>query len=232
MSSVVTLQNITKTYTMGDSTLDVLKGVSLTIHKGEFVAIIGPSGSGKSTLMHIIGLLDKASTGKVILEDEEISSLSEERLANLRNKHIGFVFQFFNLLPRTSALDNVILPLTYSRIPKSDWNKRATELLQIVGLGERMDHTPSQLSGGQQQRVAIARALVNSPSIILADEPTGNLDSKSGNEIMSFFKELNSKGNTIVLVTHEPDIARQAKRIIEVRDGNIVRDTKKQSTKD
>jgi putative ABC transport system ATP-binding protein len=217
---------------MGDSTLDVLKGVSLTIHKGEFVAIIGPSGSGKSTLMHIIGLLDKASTGKVILEDEEISSLSEERLANLRNKHIGFVFQFFNLLPRTSALDNVILPLTYSRIPKSDWNKRATELLQIVGLGERMDHTPSQLSGEQQQRVAIARALVNSPSIILADEPTGNLDSKSGNEIMSFFKELNSKGNTIVLVTHEPDIARQAKRIIEVRDGNIVRDTKKQSTKD
>lgn len=226
MNPVVSLQNVFKTYTMGDTTIDVLKGVSLTISKGEFVAIIGPSGSGKSTLMHIIGLLDKASTGKVFLEGDEVSTLSETELAVLRNKHIGFVFQFFNLLPRTTSIDNVILPLTYSRIPKNEWTQKAQELLTIVGLAERMHHTPSQLSGGQQQRVAIARALINSPSIVLADEPTGNLDSKSGDEIMAFFKKLNEQGNTIVLVTHEPDIAKQAKRIIEVRDGNIVRDTK------
>jgi putative ABC transport system ATP-binding protein len=227
MQPVVSLHNVSKTYTMGDTVFNALDNVSLTIHKGEFVAIIGPSGSGKSTLMHIIGLLDRATSGKVSLENEEVSTLNQERLAILRNKHIGFVFQFFNLLPRTSAIDNVILPLLYSKVPRTEWLPKAQKLLQIVGLGERLNHTPSQLSGGQQQRVAIARALINNPSIILADEPTGNLDSKSGDEIMDFFKNLNKEGNTIVLVTHEPEIANQTKRIIEVKDGKIVRDTKR-----
>lgn len=227
MSSVVSIQNVSKTYTLGDTTFHALRDVSLSIHKGEFVAIIGPSGSGKSTLMHIIGLLDRASDGHVLLEGKDVSTLSQEQLARERNKHIGFVFQFFNLLPRTSALDNVILPLMYSKVPKEEWQTRARNLLNIVGLSERLHHTPSQLSGGQQQRVAIARALVNEPSVILADEPTGNLDSKSGQEIMDFLKNLNREGNTIVLVTHEPDIARQTKRIVEVKDGRIVKDTRK-----
>jgi putative ABC transport system ATP-binding protein len=226
MTHVVSLLNIHKTYVMGDTELTVLNNVSLTINKGEFVAIIGPSGSGKSTLMHIIGLLDRVTNGSVLLEDADVSKMTETELATIRNRYIGFVFQFFNLLPRTSAIDNVTLPLIYSKVPRSEWEMRAKKLLDLVGLSARINYNPSQLSGGQQQRVAIARALVNNPRIILADEPTGNLDSKSGQEIMDFFKKLNSEGNTIVLVTHEPEIARQAKRIIEVRDGKIVKDTK------
>jgi ABC-type antimicrobial peptide transport system, ATPase component len=223
---IVTLKSISKQYVMGSDNISVLKNISLSIKKGEFVAIIGPSGSGKSTLMHIIGLLDRPTSGKVILEDEDVSLLSEKELAKLRNQYIGFVFQSFNLLPRTSAVDNAILPLIYSEVPKSQWHQKALKMLNLVGLSDRIHHKPSQMSGGQQQRVAIARALVNNPKIILADEPTGNLDSKSGNEIMDYFKKLNKEGNTIVLVTHEKDIAMQAKRIIEVKDGEIIRDTK------
>ncbi|MCS7092408.1 MAG: ABC transporter ATP-binding protein [Patescibacteria group bacterium] len=226
MNKVVVLQSIKKIYPMGDAQIEVLKNVSLAIHEGEFVAIVGPSGSGKSTLMHIIGLLDKPTSGEVILVNRNVSSFTETELAELRNKYIGFVFQFFNLLPRTSAIDNVILPLTYSEVPQKEWQEKAKAMLDVVGLSQRIYHTPSQLSGGQQQRVAIARALINNPKIILADEPTGNLDSKSGQEIINIFKKLNKEGNTIVLVTHEPDIAKQAKRIIEVKDGEIIRDTK------
>lgn len=225
MEKVVNLQFVEKIYRMGDDYVHVLKNVSLSIEKGEFVAIMGPSGSGKSTLMHIIGLLDRPTKGNVILGNRNVSSLSEKELAVIRNQYIGFVFQFFNLLPRVSAIDNVILPLTYSQVPQGLWQEKAKKMLEMVGLAERINHTPAQLSGGQQQRVAIARALINNPKIILADEPTGNLDSKSGQEIMNLFKELNKNGNTIVLVTHEPDIARQTKRIIEVRDGEIIKDT-------
>lgn len=226
MNKVVSLRSIQKEYVMGDTRVLVLNNVSLTIEKGEFVAIVGPSGSGKSTLMHIIGLLDRPTSGNVILEDQDVSLLTEKELAVTRNQYIGFVFQFFNLLPRTSAIDNVILPLIYSKVPQDQWEQKAKALLDMVGLSERIHHTPAQLSGGQQQRVAIARALINNPKVILADEPTGNLDSKSGEEIINFFKKLNKEGNTIVLVTHEQEIARQAKRIIEVRDGEIVKDTK------
>ncbi|MCX7928190.1 MAG: ABC transporter ATP-binding protein [Patescibacteria group bacterium] len=226
MDKVVVLQSIKKIYPIGDAQIEVLKNVSLAIYEGEFVAIVGPSGSGKSTLMHIIGLLDKPTSGEVILVNRNVSSFTETELAELRNKYIGFVFQFFNLLPRTSAIDNVILPLTYSKVPQKEWQEKAKAMLDVVGLSQRIYHTPSQLSGGQQQRVAIARALINNPKIILADEPTGNLDSKSGQEIINIFKKLNKEGNTIVLVTHEPDIAKQAKRIIEVKDGEIIRDTK------
>jgi putative ABC transport system ATP-binding protein len=209
-----------------DVEVAALKGINLEIKKGEFVAIIGPSGSGKSTLMHMIGILDQPTSGVVKLEGDDVEKLPEKKLAELRNKHIGFVFQAFNLLPKTSALENVELPMIYSNIPGSERKKRATEALKIVGLGERLNHTPAQLSGGQQQRVAIARALVTNPSLILADEPTGNLDSKAGDEIIALLKELNKKGNTIVLVTHEREIAEKAKRIVEVKDGLIISDKK------
>lgn len=211
---------------MGEIEVHALAGVNLSINKGEFVAIIGPSGSGKSTLMHVVGLLDTPTSGKVYLGGTETSMLTEDELATQRNKHIGFVFQSFNLLPRTSAVDNVSLPLLYSGTQKEDRNKRAKKALEVVDLADRLEHTSAQLSGGQQQRVAIARALVNNPSIILADEPTGNLDSKSGQEIMDLLHNLNKQGNTIVLVTHELDIAKGAKRIIEMLDGKIAKDLK------
>jgi putative ABC transport system ATP-binding protein len=225
MTSLITLSKVVKTYKLdGGVEVQALRGIDLKIKGGEFVAIIGPSGSGKSTLMHIIGILDKPTSGTVVLEDHNIAELSEEKLAALRNKHIGFVFQAFNLLPRTTALENVELPLIYSGVPVRERKKRAEEVLNIVGLIDRGGHTPSQLSGGQQQRVAIARALITKPSLILADEPTGNLDSKAGEEIINLLKDLNKKGNTIVMVTHELEIAQEAKRIIQMRDGQIVSD--------
>ncbi|QQG42086.1 MAG: ABC transporter ATP-binding protein [Candidatus Woesebacteria bacterium] len=227
MSVLISLSKVTKTYKLGDDVeVSALRGVDLNINEGEFVAIIGPSGSGKSTLMHMIGILDQPTTGTVELEGKNISKLTEEKLAELRNKHIGFVFQAFNLLPRTSALENVELPLIYSGDSALVRKQKGEESLRVVGLGERMDHTPSQLSGGQQQRVAIARALITKPSLILADEPTGNLDSKAGDEIISLLKDLNKQGNTIVLVTHEREIAEQAKRIVEIKDGQIISDKK------
>jgi len=226
MSSLIKLENITKIYPMGEVEVQALANVNIQIDKGEFTAIVGPSGSGKSTLMHIIGLLDSPTSGLVYLEGKKISDLSENELAVLRNEHIGFVFQSFNLLRRASALENVLLPLLYSQVVKKERAKKAHFALEIVGLGDRLNHTASQLSGGQQQRVAIARALVNNPSIILADEPTGNLDSKSGGEIMNLLHNLNKAGITIILVTHELDIAKGAKRIIEIKDGKIIKDKK------
>ena len=211
---------------MGDEEFYALKNVSLNINKGEFVAIIGPSGSGKSTLMHVIGLLDKPTSGEVFLEGSEVHNLSEVAQAELRNKHIGFIFQIFNLLPRTSALENTEMPLIYSGVARKEREEKAIEALKVVGLGEKLYNKPSQLSGGQQQRVAIARALINNPSLILADEPTGNLDSKSGEEILSLLTDLNKKGNTIVVVTHDLDIARRARRIITIKDGKILSDKK------
>ena len=219
--SVIDLKKVSKKYEMGEDVFYALRDVSLKINKGEFVAIIGPSGSGKSTLMHVIGLLDKPTSGEVYLGGEEVHNLSEIKQAELRNKHIGFIFQVFNLLSRTSALENVEMPLIYSGIKKKDREERATKVLEIVGLRDRLQNKPSQLSGGQQQRVAIARALINNPSLILADEPTGNLDSKSGEEILSLLNKLNNEGNTIVVVTHDSDIAKRAKRIITIKDGEI-----------
>ena len=227
MSALISLSKVKKSYRLGEDVLvEALRCVDLEIKKGEFVAIVGPSGSGKSTLMHMIGILDKPTSGTVTLDGKDISKLSEEELAVIRNKYIGFVFQAFNLLTKTSATDNVELPLIYSGDSKAQRQKKAEEELAKVGLGERLDHTPSQLSGGQQQRVAIARALVTKPSLILADEPTGNLDSKSGREILDLLKSLNKAGNTIVLVTHDIDIAQNAKRVVEIRDGVITRDRK------
>ena len=225
MSSVIKLEHVEKTYPMGEVDVHALVDIDLTIERGEFVAIVGHSGSGKSTLMHIIGLLDKPTKGRVTLEGKKIENLTEDELAFLRNKHIGFVFQSFNLLPRTSAIDNVSLPLIYTKV-KGQRILKAKKALEEVGLGERQEHFPSQLSGGQQQRVAIARALINNPSIVLADEPTGNLATNSGEEIMHLLEKLNGRGNTIVLVTHELDIAKSAQRIVELKDGKVIKDTK------
>ncbi|OGM76429.1 macrolide ABC transporter ATP-binding protein [Candidatus Woesebacteria bacterium RIFOXYA1_FULL_43_9] len=223
-SSIVKLQSVKKKYLLGEELVEALAGVSLEIKKGEFAAIIGPSGSGKSTLMHIIGLLDTPTEGKVFLDDRDISTLNENERAGLRNKHIGFVFQSFNLLPKTTAVDNVELPLIYSGIGQRERIRLAKEALISVGLKDRLGHFPSQLSGGQQQRVAIARALVNKPDIIMADEPTGNLDSKSGREIMDLLKSLSREGKTVILVTHDMDVAKNARRIIKIIDGKIVSD--------
>jgi len=220
--SVLKLENVSKIYKMDGVSVKALDNISLDIKEGEFVSIIGPSGSGKSTLMHIIGCLDTPTSGKVLLEEHEISKMTERELAKIRNKKIGFVFQQFNLLPRTSALENVCLPLIYNGTGEEEITKKAKEALEKVGLGERMDHHPNQLSGGQQQRVAIARALVTNPTIILADEPTGNLDSKSGAEVMDIFRKLHQQGRTIVLVTHDPKVASYAQRIITLKDGRIV----------
>lgn len=215
------LENIHKTYQMDGVEIKALQGVDLEIKKGEYVAITGPSGSGKSTLMHIIGLLDRPTKGKVFLHDQDVSQLPGHQLARLRNQEIGFIFQNFNLLPRASALDNVEMPLIYAGIPRGERRRWAQEKLEEVGLGDRLSNTPAQLSGGQQQRVAIARALVNRPSIILPDEPTGNLDTKTGEEIMKIFNQLNQKGTTVIIVTHEAEVAKHTRRQIKLVDGKI-----------
>ena len=225
METVIELKDIVKTYVMGMEDLTVLKGVSVTIHRNEYVAIMGPSGSGKSTLMNIIGCLDTLTSGEYILSGQNVSEMDDQELAEVRNKEIGFVFQTFNLLARIDALHNVELPLVYSGMGKTERIEKAENALINVGLEERMTHKPNELSGGQRQRVAIARALVNNPAIILADEPTGNLDTRTGEEIMALFSTLHSKGNTIILVTHEEDIAKHAHRIIKIRDGEIESDT-------
>ena len=224
VNPVLQLENVARLYSMGDETIYALRDVSLSIHQNEYVAFMGPSGSGKSTLMNIIGCLDTPTSGSYLFEGEQVSSMNDGELAEIRNRKIGFVFQTFNLLPRITALQNVELPLVYSGISRGERYKRAEEVLTSVGLADRMEHRPNELSGGQRQRVAIARALVTRPSIILADEPTGNLDTKTGNEIMGLFEALWKKGNTIIVVTHEEDIAAHAARIIRLRDGNIEQD--------
>ncbi len=223
-NQVIVTENLWKTYVMGEQEVHALRGVNLRIRRNEYVAIMGPSGSGKSTLMNLIGCLDSPSQGTYCLNGHDVSRLSDDELARIRNKEIGFVFQTFNLLARATALHNVELPLIYNGTNATDRIIRAKAVLESVGLGTRMDHKPNEMSGGQRQRVAIARALVNSPSIILADEPTGNLDSKTGIEIMALFEELHRQGNTIVLVTHEPDIAEHAHRVVTIRDGVIASD--------
>ncbi len=225
MAALIKITNIKRDFTLGSEIVNVLKGVNLDIQKGEYVALMGPSGSGKSTLMNLLGCLDTPTSGTYILNGFDVSKMHDDQLADIRNKEIGFVFQTFNLLPRTTALDNVALPMIYAGYSKSDRKQRATEVLTQVNLSDRMDHQPNQLSGGQRQRVAIARALVNKPSIILADEPTGNLDSKTSVEIMNLFGEIHKNGNTVILVTHEEDIAAYAKRVIRLRDGLIESDT-------
>ena len=225
MEEIILIKHIRKTYKIGDEIIEALKDVSLTIYKNEYVALMGPSGSGKSTLMNMLGCLDSPTSGEYVLNRLSVATMSDNELAEVRNKEIGFVFQTFNLLPRASTLDNVALPLVYAGYNKADRDKRAAEVLENVGLGNRMNHKPNELSGGQRQRVAIARALVNNPAIILADEPTGNLDSKTSVEIMGLFEEIHKKGNTIILVTHEEDIALHAHRIIRLKDGLVESDT-------
>jgi len=224
MSSVIHLEDLRKSYYLGKQELPVLKGLNLDIYKSEFVALMGPSGSGKSTLMNILGCLDTLSDGKYVLNGNDVSKMNDNDLAEIRNKEIGFVFQQFNLLPRLSALENVALPLIYAGVPKKERNERAMEMLTKVNLADRSHHKSNELSGGQIQRVAIARALVNNPSIILADEPTGNLDSKTSVEIMNLISDIHKLGNTVVLVTHEEDIAHYAKRVVRLRDGVIESD--------
>ena len=222
---LIKITNIKRDFPLGNEIVYVLKGIDLEINKGEYVALMGPSGSGKSTLMNILGCLDTPTSGTYVLNGKHVSEMQDDELAGIRNKEIGFVFQTFNLMPRTTALDNVALPMVYAGHSKSERIERATEVLTQVGLQDRMDHKPNQLSGGQRQRVAVARALVNKPSIILADEPTGNLDSKTSVEIMNLFNEIHANGNTVILVTHEEDIAAHAHRIIRLRDGLIESDT-------
>lgn len=224
MSSVIKIRNITRDFFLGQEVVKVLKGIDLDIEKGEYVAFMGPSGSGKSTLMNLLGCLDTPTSGQYILNGNDVSKMSDNELAEIRNKEIGFVFQTFNLLPRTTALDNVALPMIYAGATKAERKKRAEKVLTDVGLADRMTHKPNQLSGGQRQRVAVGRALVNKPSIILADEPTGNLDSKTSVEIMNLFDEIHAAGNTVILVTHEEEIARHAHRIIRLRDGMVESD--------
>jgi len=225
MNNIVRIEGITKVYQMGEESVHALRGVSLTVGQGEFVAIMGSSGSGKSTCMHILGCLDRPTSGQYALDGVAVENMGKNELAEIRNKKLGFVFQGFNLLSRTSALDNVELPLVYGGIAPKDRHQRAMEALEMVGLGERAGHLSNQLSGGQQQRVAIARALAGNPALILADEPTGNLDSHMSEEIMDIFKNLNSQGKTIIMVTHEPDIAAHASRRITFKDGLIIDDT-------
>ena len=221
---VIEARQVRKSYSMGDGLLWALKGIDVTIQQGEFVAVMGTSGSGKSTFMNMVGCLDQPTDGTILLDGKDISRMNRNELAHARNHYLGFVFQQFNLLPRTSAMDNVALPLLYSNVLEREWAERAKQCLMQVGLGQRLDHQPSQLSGGQQQRVAIARALVNNPMLILADEPTGALDTKTSYEIMELFTSLNANGKTIVLVTHEPEIAEYAKRKLVFRDGELVED--------
>ena len=222
--AVIQIENLTRTYQMGETEVHALAGVSLQVQRNEYIAIMGPSGSGKSTLMNMIGCLDTPSSGEYILNGNRVSQMDDSDLAEIRNREIGFVFQTFNLLPRTSCLANVELPLIYAGIKAFDRKEKALEVLDKVGLGDRVDHKPNELSGGQRQRVAIARALVNSPSILLADEPTGNLDTKTGDEIMLLFEELYRAGNTIILVTHENEIAEYSRRIVRLRDGLVEKD--------
>ena len=223
--NVIEIRNIIRDFKLGQEIVHVLKGIDLDIKRGEYVAIMGPSGSGKSTLMNLLGCLDTPTAGSYILNGNDVSQMSDDELAEIRNTEIGFVFQTFNLLPRTTALENVALPMVYAGASKKERQERATQVLADVGLADRMDHKPNQLSGGQRQRVAVGRALVNNPSIILADEPTGNLDSKTGMEIMGLFDDIHAAGNTVIMVTHEEEIAAHAKRIIRLRDGIIESDT-------
>ncbi|MEN9313498.1 MAG: hypothetical protein RLZZ146_575 [Bacteroidota bacterium] len=220
-NALISLQDIRKTYVLGDQTVHALKKIDLDIHQGEYVALMGPSGSGKSTLMNIIGCLDTPSAGQYWLNQKEVSQMSDIELSKVRNDEIGFVFQTFNLLNRLSSLENVALPLVYAGVSQKERLERARETLNKVGLGNRLDHKPNELSGGQRQRVAVARALINNPSLLLADEPTGNLDTQTSYEIMALFEEIHAGGNTIVLVTHEEDIAKHAKKIVRLRDGMI-----------
>jgi putative ABC transport system ATP-binding protein len=220
----IVLSDVTKTYKMGTLDVQALRGVSFTIDRGEYVAIMGPSGSGKSTLMNLIGALDRPSTGRYLLDDIDVGTLDDNALAAIRLKKLGFVFQGFNLLARTNAIKNVALPLFYAGVSQKERDRAAERILAEVGLGDRGHHRPSELSGGQQQRVAIARALVNDPAVLLADEPTGNLDSTTSEEIMALFRQLNASGRTIIMVTHDPETARNAERVIRLRDGNVVSD--------
>jgi putative ABC transport system ATP-binding protein len=229
MQSIIQLSRIAKSYKIGSEMIHALRSVSLDIYKNEYVALMGPSGSGKSTLMNVLGCLDSPSAGEYVLNGKSVAKMPDNELADVRNKEIGFVFQSFNLLPRSTALDNVMLPLVYAGFSKEQRLVRAKEVLDQVGLGERMMHKPNELSGGQRQRVAIARALVNKPAIILADEPTGNLDSKTSVEIMGLLEEIHRQGNTIVLVTHEEDIAQHAHRIVRLKDGEVERDYKNEN---
>ena len=224
MQQIIETRDLTRTYQMGSEVIRALQGVSLSVSRNEYVALMGPSGSGKSTLMNLLGCLDTPSSGSYTLNGKQVDSMTDAELAEVRNKEIGFVFQTFNLMPRLSALDNVALPLVYAGVSSRKRQEKAAEILEAVGLQDRMHHKPNELSGGQRQRVAVARALVNDPAIILADEPTGNLDTKTSIEIMALFNEIHSRGNTVILVTHEPDIAEYAHRVVRLRDGKIESD--------